>query len=133
MRIMLDTNVLISAVVFGGRVRKILNILLDSECEVFVSEYVEREFTRKLYDKWPGDADSKYRVYKSLRILVCPSTTEILGIVRDEKDIPVLSDAVYNDADILLTGDHDLLVSTLAKPVVLSPPVILEYLWNHES
>lgn len=44
MKIMLDTNILISAFVFRGRVRKILDILFESDCELYVSEYVDAEF-----------------------------------------------------------------------------------------
>lgn len=35
----------------------------------------------------------------------CPSTNQNLGEVRDKKDVPVLSDAIFNNVDILLTGD----------------------------
>ncbi len=35
MKIMLDTNVLISALVFGGRAGKLLNMLFESEHELY--------------------------------------------------------------------------------------------------
>ena len=38
MRIMLDTNVLISALVFGGKTGRLLNMLFGLEHELYVSE-----------------------------------------------------------------------------------------------
>lgn len=38
MKIMLDTNVLISAFVFGGKAGKLMMQLIDSEHELYVSE-----------------------------------------------------------------------------------------------
>ncbi len=35
MRIMLDTNVLISAFVFGGKVREVLIRLFETDCEIY--------------------------------------------------------------------------------------------------
>lgn len=43
MKIMLDTNVLISAFVFGGRAGKLLHRLLESEHVLYVSDYVDKE------------------------------------------------------------------------------------------
>ncbi|MBR0316767.1 MAG: hypothetical protein IJQ99_07870 [Synergistaceae bacterium] len=47
MKIMLDTNVIISALIFGGKTQKLLKFLLASEHEILISEYVNQEF----YDK----------------------------------------------------------------------------------
>ena len=44
MKIMLDTNVIISALIFGGKAGKLLELLFDSEHELYVSEYVDKEF-----------------------------------------------------------------------------------------
>ncbi len=51
MKTMLDTNVLISALVFGGRTGRLLNMLFESEHELYVSEYIDQEFKEKLM-KW---------------------------------------------------------------------------------
>ena len=53
MRILLDTNVLISAFVFGGAAGRLLEKLFDGNFELFVSDYVEREFCAKIKEKWP--------------------------------------------------------------------------------
>lgn len=93
MRIMLDTNVLISALIFGGKTGKLLDKLMRSEHELLVSDYVNQEFKDKLHIKWPEKANKIYTLYRSLCLSFCESTTQRLGEVRDEKDVPVLSDA----------------------------------------
>lgn len=126
MKIMLDTNVLISAFVFGGKVRETLIKLFETNCEIYVSEYVDDEFKRILYEKWTARAEKIYALYRSMDFIFCSSTFEILGHLRDEKDIPVLSDAIYHGADILLTGDKDFLDSGIKMPQIVSPSELLE-------
>lgn len=43
MRIMLDTNVLLSALIFGGKTGKLLDKLMQSEHELLVTDYVKQE------------------------------------------------------------------------------------------
>lgn len=126
MKVMLDTNVLISAFVFGGKVRKALEILFGTDCEIYISEYVDAEFKRILREKWSDRADKIYALYRSMDFVFCSSTSETLGHLRDEKDIPVLSDAIYHGTDILLTGDKDFLESEVVTPKIISPAELLE-------
>ena len=109
MKIMLDTNVLISAFVFGGQAGRLLGILFESEHELYVSDYVDREFKEKLEQKWPTKAKKVYDLYRQL-------------------DIPVLSDARYHKIDLILSGDKDFLEAGLEYPLVFSPAMMLEYL-----
>ena len=44
MKILLDTNVLISAFVFGGKAGQLLEKLFDSDFELLVSDYVNKKF-----------------------------------------------------------------------------------------
>lgn len=126
MRIMLDTNVLISAFVFGGKVRKALKVIFDTDCKIYVSEYVDAEFKHILQEKWSNRADKIYSLYRAMDFVFCSSTTETLGHLRDEKDIPVLSDAIYYGVDILLTGDKDFLETDIKTPKIISPSELLE-------
>ena len=132
MKIMLDTNVLISALIFGGQAGRLLSQLFLSEHELLVSEYVDEEFQAKLQQKWPAKAEKVYQCYRTLNINFCKSTDKVLGHLRDEKDIPVLSDAIYNKVDLILTGDKDFLEANLTNPLVFSPSMLYEYLFEKE-
>ena len=128
MKIMLDTNVLISALIFGGRSSRLLKRLFASEHELYVSDYVDQEFKAKLEIKWPDKAQQVYELYHIIDFHFCESTMEQMGNLRDVKDIPVLSDALYHKMDMILTGDKDFLEANLDKPLIFSPSMLYEYL-----
>lgn len=128
MKIMLDTNVLISAFVFGGKAGKLMNMLLESEHELYVSEYIDNEFKDKLLLKWSDKAEKVYNLYRCLNIHFCISSHKLTGHLRDPKDIPVLSDALYHNIDLILSGDKDFLDAGLEKPLIYSPAMLLDYL-----
>ena len=131
MKILLDTNVLISAFIFGGQAGRLLNMLFESEHKLYVSDYVDQEFKSKLEDKWPKKADEVYHLYHLMDIKFCESAKEMQGKLRDVKDIPVLSDAIYHQIDVILTGDKDFLEAELEYPLIYSPAMLLEYLkWS---
>ena len=128
MQIMLDTNILISAVIFDGKIEKLLNTLKKAGNQLLVSDYVENEFKKKVHAKWADRAKEIFAKYASLNLVSCKSTDQILGKVRDEKDIPVLSDAIFHEVDILLTGDKDFLESEIKHPLIMSQIILFEYL-----
>lgn len=128
MKIMLDTNVLISSFVFGGQTGVLLERLWEMDEQLYVSEYVDQEFKAKLEAKWPSKAEKVYSLYHKLNIVFCESTTEVLGELRDKKDVPVLSDAIHHKMDMILTGDKDFLESGIEYPLIFSPGMMTEYL-----
>lgn len=128
MKIMLDTNVLISAMIFGGKAGKTLSMLFDSEHELYVSEYVDKEFKEKLDLKWPDKSEKIYNLYHEMAFHFCESSKEQVGELRDVKDIPILSDALYHGVDIILSGDKDFLEADLECPLVFSPSMLYDYL-----
>ncbi len=128
MKILLDTNVLISAFIFGGQAGCLLSMLFESEYKLYVSDYIDQEFRKKLKDKWPEKVDDVYNLYHQMDINFCKSTEEMQGMLRDVKDIPVLSDALYHHIDIILTGDKDFLEADIEYPLIFSPTMLLEYL-----
>jgi len=128
MKIMLDTNVLISALVFGGKAREIILMLIGTEHKIYVSDYVVKEFSDKVQIKWPDKADVLLKAFHRLPFYFCQSSEKLQGTLRDEKDIPVLSDALYHQVDVILTGDKDFLEADLEKPLIFSIKMLEEFL-----
>ena len=131
MKILVDTNVLISAMIFDGRVLRLLKHLLKfthRNINVLVSEYVDNEFKTTLSKKWPASVAKVYSDYRSMKFIFCESSPKLTGMLRDTKDIPVLSDAIYHDADIILTGDKDFLESGITRPLIYSPAMLADLL-----
>ena len=120
MRILVDTNVLVSAVVFDGSPEKLLKTLVEKNYRVFITTYIEKEFFDIIDLKWKDKADVLRGVFYKMDFSVLKSTDEVLGNLRDPKDIAVLSDALYYHADVILTGDKDFLESGYKTPKMLS-------------
>lgn len=128
MKVILDTNVLISAIVFGGKARSVLLALMSTDNKIYVSEYVVKEFSEKVHQKWPDKADQLLDLFYSVPVCFCESSKILQGELRDKKDIPVLSDALYHKVDIILTGDKDFLEAELEKPLIYSINMLEEFL-----
>lgn len=129
MRILIDTNVLVSAFVFGGKAGTLMNMLFESNHKLLVSDYVDAEFKAILEMKWKEKSEMVYSLFHTLPFDFCESSPQRLGSdLRDSKDIPVLSDALFHHVDVILTGDKDFIEAGLNRPIVLSPSMLLDYL-----
>lgn len=129
MKIFIDTNVLLSGFIFGGKISNLLKMLIRSENELIISSYVDAEFKQKLDEKWPEKAADLYFGFHSISAFhFVESTAQKLGKLRDKKDEPILSDAIFYKADILLTGDKDFLDENIKNPQVLSPSELYDFL-----
>ena len=130
MKILIDTNVLISAFVFHGKAGNLLELLLASQHQLLTTEYIDSELKAKLQQKWPEKADKIYALYLSLPIKHEKSVKTVINhnMLRDEKDIQVLQDALHYGADVILSGDKDFIDTDLDRPLVLSPTDLYEFL-----
>lgn len=130
MRIMLDTNVLISVVMFDSK--KLKNMLLNicdkhtlvlSACIIQeLKEVTERKFPSKRKSLIEFLSKLPYELEYEPLIIV---DKEIIK-VRDSKDIPVLYSAITSKVDILITGDKDFEDITIEKPEIITPSEFLE-------
>ena len=110
MRIVLDSNVLLSAFGSGGVCRELLETCLAAH-EVFISEFILDEFARHLIAKFrvpPEVLDADVRFLRTECALVQPAEMAP-DACRDPYDLPVLGTVLAARADCLVTGDADLL------------------------
>ena len=121
MKVFLDTNVLVAAFVTRGLCRDLLAQVIWTQ-ELVLGSLVVAEATRILPVKL-GVADAF--VTRRLAVLAdyyvdCPAAEEIDVEVRDPNDVEIVRCAVACRADVLVSGDRDLLEAAL--PIrVLSP------------
>lgn len=133
MRILIDTNVLVSAFVFGGKAGTLMNMLFESSHELLVSDYVDAEFKAILEMKWKEKSEKVYLLYHKLPFEFCGSSPMPMGNLRDAKDIPVLSDALFHHADMILSGDKDFIEAEIERPLVFSPSMLYDYLISQKK
>ena len=126
MKVMLDTNIIISAVLFpNGRAAQAFLKSLSYPYEPIVCDYVLNELRRKFDEKFPDKASNldEFLQMALLFIEVVPTPTlELLEErqIRDPKDRPILRAALNNHAELFLTGDKDFLESSVSDPRIIS-------------
>src|ERR1051325_7958054 len=128
MRVCFDTNVLVAAVATRGLAADVLRLTL-AEHELLVPEVVLAELRRVLRTKFklpPARIDELEAFLREHEVV--PKPAHVLEIkVRDSADAWVLASAVAGHADVLVTGDQDLLVLGTKAPLpVLDPRAF----WN---
>lgn len=132
MRIMIDTNIFISAALFPkGRVAEALYKALTAPYQPVICDYVIDELHRKFQEKFPDRiVELEAFLYTSLTAFDIVSTpeeeVEAETKIRDPKDRPILRAALNAGADLFLTGDKDFLESSVEDPRIISVSVFLE-------
>jgi putative PIN family toxin of toxin-antitoxin system len=122
-RVFLDTNVLISAFAARGLCADLMRLLL-AEHEVLTGEVNVVELRRVLLKRFKATAAQIDVIEQLLRDqTVIPKPAALLSLkVRDPDDAWVLASALAGDADLLVSGDQDLLVLANRAPLpILSP------------
>ena len=110
MRLVLDTNVLIAALVADGLCRDLVRRRLESHC-LISSEPLLEELRDKLEEKFqvPAKDVPFIRAFTERVELVRPASLP-KDACRDPDDVTVLATAAAGKADCIITGDEDLLV-----------------------
>jgi putative PIN family toxin of toxin-antitoxin system len=114
-RVFLDTNILISGMVFAGNERKLLEATIDRKFVLMLSRDVIDETKEVLRRKFPKQAvlfplflrmvkheEISRRAYKRF-------VSKYAELIDDEADAPILAATVASKADYLATGDKELL------------------------
>lgn len=130
MRVCLDTNVLVTAVATRGLCADVLRTVL-AEHELIIGEVMIAELRRVLTERLrvPTDRiDAIEAIFAPFPILPKPAAPSDLQI-RDASDRWILATAIAGKADVLVTGDTDLLAVSQASPIrILDPRAFWELL-----
>jgi len=125
---MLDTNVLISMLVFES-----FNAVIDKITQkhsIVLCSYVIDELHEVIERKFPDRQKDieKFLMKLPFELVYTPKTIEEHDLfkIRDVDDEKVLYSAIIADVDILLTGDKDFSDIEIEKPEILTPGAFLE-------
>ena len=125
MRIMIDTNVLISAFVLSS---KYLNEMIDSITEhhtIVLPTYVIDELKRVTREKFPQKYILLESFFRELTFELVYTPEKIdqskYPDIRDLKDLPILVSAIAEDVDVLISGDGDFAPLDMERPEILTP------------
>ena len=117
MRVTADTNLIVSAALWGGNPRRVIDAARDGVFEIFTSPMLlaelDRILTRTKFEKQfltlgftAKDLIDEFVGFATV-IDAAPIATKI---ARDVDDDAVLACAVASESEAIVSGDHDLLV-----------------------
>ena len=113
MKLVLDTNIYISAFLWGGKPKEILERAIEGKDEVFISRAIKDEIFEVL--KRPSFKVNETAIEALMREIEDISelvivTERIERLCRDIDDNAIIECAVGAEAEYIITGDNDLLV-----------------------
>lgn len=126
MKVMIDTNIIISAALFpNGKAAQAFYKALHLPYEPIICDYIVDELHRKFCEKFPDRVTELeaflYNILSYIHVVSTPETvSETEKKIRDPKDRPILRAALDAHADLFLTGDKDFLESSITDPRIIS-------------
>ncbi len=133
MRVLIDTNVLISAALssdgipFQAYVKATFYPNHGLICEQNVDE-MKRIFNKKFPHKLESLDKFLSVALLTLELVPIPTDENVSEMqIRDINDRPILRAAIEAKTDILLTGDKDFLESGVKNPMIMTPTEFLQY------
>lgn len=130
MRILIDTNILISSILWSGTpYQAYIKAVSYPNKGIICTQNVD-ELRRIFNRKFPAKINLMERflslTLESIELVQVPdSEVEQENSVRDIYDRPIMRATVHAKADIILTGDKDFLESGINNPIVMSPTELL--------
>lgn len=126
MRILVDTNILFSALVFPrSKPAQAIMYVADNHdmvlCDRNITEL--RDILKRKAPKFLPDAEV---LLAELSYELIPAVDHAEKLIRDAKDQPILNAAIVYSVDIILTGDKDFLSLDMEHPKCMSVSQLLQ-------
>ena len=121
MKILIDTNILFSAILFENSKVAEAVFRANEHHEIFLTDQNITELREIIFRKLPEKTEAIEEFLTKLSYKIIPvSSNSSNQTIRDAKDQPIIDAAISNDIDIILTGDKDFLSLSLKHPCCLT-------------
>jgi len=125
MRIMIDTNVIMSAIYNpDSKPASVLNHICENH-ELVLCDYIIAECYDVVRRKFPHHTVIFDKLLASLGYELVAAPREGL-IMPDPKDSPILNAAIIADVDLIISGDKHFLALDIERPCVWTPSMYFE-------
>lgn len=109
-KVVLDTNILISAIIFGGKPNQVILLVLNERIKAITSPILLAELREVLNKKFPlSENDFKLTIKNIENVFRSVEPKKSLKVVGDEDDNRVLEAAIEGKCNYIVTGDKELL------------------------
>jgi len=111
LKIVIDTNIYISAIFWGGKPRDVIDLGRNNSIRIFTSSEIVKEISEKLKIKFKIPDREVSEILIDLSNFTFPvEITKKYWVIRDDSDDDKLIDcAVQCNADYIVSGDRHLL------------------------
>ena len=127
MRVLVDTNILFSALLFPNSrpAQALMHVAEYHDMVLCDRNIVEiRDILRRKTPKYLPDAEV---LLAELSYELIPAVDHAEKLIRDAKDQPILNAAIVADVDIILTGDKDFLSLDIEHPKCMTAADFLDF------
>ena len=123
LKVVLDTNVLVSALVFGGKPQVVIKWLVENG-SIYISQDILTETRRIIHAKFPNflidftrlekllERDALWVVLGSIKVNIC----------QDPDDNMIIETALLGQGSYIVSGDNDLLVLKNYQNIQIATP-----------
>ncbi len=129
-KVVLDSNIIISALFFGGKPHEIFNLILEKEIIGIISPFIIFEvkdvLRRRKFDIDEEKIEEVEKLLKEYFQIISPEI-QVDFVENDHSDNKIIALAVEVKADYLITGDkqHLLPLKKIKKIKIISPEEFL--------
>ena len=130
MKVMLDTNILISAFIFKSKKMNDLILKLSKDHKIIICSYTIDEMKDLIETKFNVSKEALDIFLKDFPFELVYSPTNIINDnlfkIRDKDDYIILYTAIIEDVDIFITGDKDFNDIEIDKPKIMTASEFLK-------
>ena len=112
LKVVFDSNIFISGIIFGGNPRKVIDLVIEGKIQLCISSDILIEIKEVLErDKFGFSPEITQQIIIEIELLsefITP-TKKHSAVKRDAGDNIIVDCAVEAGADYIITGDDDLL------------------------
>lgn len=125
-RVVVDTNILISALLTKGTPRRVMQAIFDHQIEILLSEQTYDELVTRLdrpkFDRYRDAKAWAIFLTELVELATWVEDTAIDAVSRDRDDDKFLALALAGQADTLISGDQDLQVLRAYENIPIQSP-----------
>lgn len=126
MRVMIDTNVLVSAMYNPNSKPALAVQNVCENHELLLCDHIVAECYEVVGRKFPQHTSAMNTLFASLGYSLVVAPRRENAQITDPKDVPILNSAILENVDIIISGDNHFLSLDLERPKVLTPAQYLE-------
>lgn len=134
MKVMLDTNILISAFVFKSKKMNDLIYKLSKDHEIIICSYTIEELKELISVKFKVNSKDLDEFLENFPFKLVYSPNEVknkLFNIRDKDDYIILHTAIIEDVDVFITGDKDFDDVKIDKPEIMNVSEFLQKYYDY--